>query len=75
MMAIAFVLLNAEMGFDRDVLKDMKDIPEVREAFRIGGIYDIIIKVEADTREDLNDLIKEIRQMEKVRSTLMMIII
>ena len=74
-MAIAYVLLNSEMGFERDVLKDLKDIPEVREAFKIYGIYDIIIKVEADTMGDLKKLTKEIRQMEKVRATLTMIVI
>jgi len=74
-MAMAYVILNSEMGFERDVLKALKDIPDVREAFRLYGVYDIIIKIEADTREDLKNLMNEIRHMEKVRSTLMMIVI
>jgi len=74
-MAMAYVLLNSELGFERDVLKVLKDIPEVREAFIVYGVYDIIIRVEADTVGDLNDLIEELRHMEKVRSTLTMIVI
>ena len=74
-MATAYIILNSEIGFEKDVLEALKDIPDVREAFRLYGVYDIIIKIEADTREDLNNLMNEIRQMVKVRSTLMMIII
>jgi len=72
---MAFVLLNSEIGFERDVLEVLKDIPGVREAFMVYGVYDIIIQVEADTIEDLKELIREIRQMEKVRSTLTMIVV
>jgi DNA-binding Lrp family transcriptional regulator len=74
-MEMAFVLLTSETGFERDVLEDLKDISEVKEAFRLYGVYDIIFQVEADTRADLTGLVREIRQMEKVRSTLTMIVI
>ena len=74
-METAFVLLNSEIGFERDVLEVLKDIPGVREAFMVYGVYDIIIRLEADTVGDLKELTREIRQMEKVRSTLMMIVI
>ena len=74
-MATAYIILNSEIGFEKDVLEALKDIPDVREAFRLYGVYDIIIKIEADTREDLKNLMNEIRQMEKVRSTLMMMVI
>jgi len=74
-MEMAYVLLNSEMGFERDLLEVLKDIPEVSEAFRVYGVYDIIIQVEADTVSELKELIMEIRQLEKVRSTLMMIVI
>jgi DNA-binding Lrp family transcriptional regulator len=74
-MEMAFVLLTSETGFERDVLEDLKDITEVKEAFRLYGVYDIILRVEVDTREDVKELVREIRQMEKVRSTLTMIVI
>ncbi len=74
-MEMAFVLLTAEIGFEEDLLEDLNDIPEVKEAFRLHGVYDIILKVEADTREDLTELLRKIRHIEKVRSTLRMIVI
>ena len=73
-MEMAYIFLNSDIGFERDVLKYLKDIPEVREAFKIYGVYDIIIKLEADTVCELKELTKEIRKMEKVRATLSMIV-
>jgi DNA-binding Lrp family transcriptional regulator len=74
-MEMAFVLLTSETGFERDVLEDLKGISEVKEALRLYGVYDIILQVEVDTREDLKELVREIKQMEKVRSTFTMIVI
>ena len=74
-METAFVLLTSELGFERDVRQLLQAIPEVKEAFRVYGVYDIIFRVESDTREDLKKVIGKIRQMEKVRSTLTMIVV
>ncbi len=71
----AFVLLTTEIGFEEDVLKALKDIPEVKETFSVYGVYDTILKVEADTRDDLKGIVRKIRQMGKVQSTLTMIVI
>ena len=74
-MEMAFVLLTSELGSERDVQEAMKTIPEVKETFRLHGVYDIILKVEADTREDLKEAGRKIRQIEKVRSVLTMIVV
>jgi len=69
----AFILIVSVTGFEYDVLEDLKDIPEVREAFILYGMYDIIIQLEGDSMRDLKKIIREIRQMQKVRSTLTMV--
>ncbi len=74
-METAFVLLICEIGFEGDTLQLMKAIPEVKETYGLYGVYDILIRVEADTREDLKEVIGEIKRMEKVRSTLTMIVV
>ena len=56
-MATAFVLINAEIGSEGDVLKDLTAIPEVKEAYMVYGVYDIIARVETDTMQDLKDTI------------------
>lgn len=75
-MATAFVLINAEIGSESDVLKDLKDIPEVKEAHMVYGVYDIIARIETETMQDLKDTISwKIRRLDKVRSTLTMIVV
>jgi len=74
-METAFVLLTIELDFEEELLKVLKGVPEVKEAFRLYGVYDIIIRMEADTREDVKELIMKIKQMGKVRSTLTMIVV
>ncbi len=75
-MPLAFVLINAEIGSEDEVLKEMKKIPNVKEAYVVYGVYDIVGKVEADTMDKLKEIITwKIRRLEKVRSTLTMIVV
>lgn len=75
-MATAFVLINAEIGAENDVLKDLKTIPEIKEAHMVYGVYDIIARVETDSMQELKDTISwKIRRLDKVRSTLTMIVV
>ncbi|MGC8558647.1 MAG: Lrp/AsnC family transcriptional regulator [Nitrososphaeria archaeon] len=74
-MATAYVLINADMGSENDVLKELKNINGVKEAYLVYGVYDIIAKVDADTMEQVKEIITwKVRRLEKVRSTLSMIV-
>ncbi|MCD6361912.1 MAG: Lrp/AsnC ligand binding domain-containing protein [Armatimonadetes bacterium] len=75
-MATAFVLINAEIGSESEVLKSLKDIKEVKEAHMVYGVYDIIARIETETMQELKDIISwKIRRLDKVRSTLTMIVV
>jgi len=73
--ACAFVLINTEIGLERKMMDALKAIPEVKEAHLLHGVYDIIARVESDTMSNLKKAISnKIRKLEKVRSTLTMIV-
>ena len=74
-MAMAYVLLMSALGFENDILEALEDIPGVRESFILHGVYDIILKVEADTMGELKESINEIRNAERVRSVISMIVV
>ena len=75
-MPIAFVLINAEIGSEGEVLRELKKIEGVEEAYSVYGVYDVIVKVKADSMDKLKDVVTwRIRRLEKVRSTLTMIVI
>ncbi len=70
----AFVLVNVESGFEDSVLRELKAISGVEEAYFSYGVYDIISKVKAVTMEQLKEMVtKNVRALPKVRSTLTLI--
>ena len=74
-MATAFVMINAEIGFESEVLEELKAIPEIKEAHLVYGVYDIITRLETDIMQDLKDTINQkIRRIKKISSTLTMIV-
>jgi len=74
-MPLAFVLINAEIGSEGEILKELKKLENVKEAYLVYGVYDIVAKVEADTMEKLKEFTSfKIRRLNKVRSTLTMIV-
>ena len=75
-MPIAFILINSEIGAEESVLNSLRDLEGVEEAYIVYGVYDIIAKIREETMEKLKELITwKIRRLDKVRSTLTMIIV
>lgn len=69
-MPAAFVLLNCTENNEKDVISRLKKIHQVTETQCITGPYDVLIKVESSTLEDLNETITwKIRKIKNVRST------
>ena len=70
----AFVLINVESGSEDEVLKEMKSIEGVEEAYFSYGVYDLVTKIRADSMDKLKELVtRRIRTLSKVRSTLTLI--
>lgn len=75
-MASAYVLLNVDLGAEEALIGELKKIDEVKEAHRVFGVYDTVVKVEAESEEKLKEVITwNIRRLPNVRSTLTMIVI
>ena len=70
-MAIAYVLINCDLGNDEQVIEELKHISDVKEVNGVFGTHDILAKVESDQISTLRDtLMSEIRKIRHVRSTL-----
>jgi DNA-binding Lrp family transcriptional regulator len=70
------VLINADLGAEEELVSELKKITNVAEVYVVYGVYDLIAKVEADTMEKVKETITwHIRRLEKVRSTLTMIVV
>lgn len=56
---MAYVLMNTKIGSHTISLDQIRKIDGVQEAFNLWGIYDIIVRVKADTEEKLTYIINE----------------
>jgi DNA-binding Lrp family transcriptional regulator len=75
-MPVAFVLVNAETGSEDEVVAELRKIENVKESYTVFGVYDVVAKVEAESMDKLTETITwKIRRLDKVRSTLTMIVI
>jgi len=71
---LAYVLLNTEIGAEADVLKTLRKIEGVQEAFNLVGIYDIIARIKADSMDKLRHIVSEKLRISKVHSKLTVIV-
>jgi DNA-binding Lrp family transcriptional regulator len=73
-MPTAYVLLNTEIGSENAVLKALKALDGVEEAYHLWGVYDIIVNVSAKNMEELKHLIThDIDGIGKINTKLTMI--
>ena len=67
----AYVLFNVGAGSEDQVLKDVRSIGGVQEAYVSYGVYDLVVKVKADSMEQLKELVTHrLRKIKNARSTL-----
>ncbi|MEO9278004.1 MAG: Lrp/AsnC ligand binding domain-containing protein [Nitrososphaera sp.] len=69
-MESVYILLNCDLGSEVDIINELTKIPEVKEVRGTYGIYDIFVKLEADSTHVLENVIThKIRRIPKIRST------
>ena len=72
----ALVLFNVVSGSENQVLTSVKKVEGVEEAYVSYGVYDVVVKVRADSMDALKELISfRLRKINKVKSTLSLILI
>jgi len=74
-MAMAYVLINSEVGKEDEVIAQLRKMEGVKEVNFVYGVYDIVTKVETDDVKKLKEVvIARIRRLDFVKSTLTMIV-
>ena len=69
-MAIAYVLINCDLGSEEQIIEELKHISDVKEIHGTFGVYDMLAKVESDAVEKLETITLKIRKIPKIRFTL-----
>ena len=69
-MEIAYVLVKSKIGREVDVMNDILKIDGVKEVMGTYGVYDIFVKVQVPTRNEIEKIIThKIRKVNNVVST------
>jgi len=77
----AYVLINSDLGSDELIIIEAKKILDGENSIQyeiqgVYGVYDIILKITSDNTDNLRSIItNKIRKIDKVQSTLTMMII
>jgi len=67
---IAYVLVKSKIGHEVDVMNDILKIEGVKEVMGTYGVYDIFVKVQVPTRNEIEKvIINKIRKVNNVLST------
>ena len=80
-MPTAYVLLNSDLGSDEKIISNTKEILDKEsnieyEVQGVYGVYDIVLKITSNSTDNLRLVItNKIRKIEKVQSTLTMMVI
>jgi DNA-binding Lrp family transcriptional regulator len=68
-MATAYVCISTEPGQEDDVLKEVKKLKFVKEAYQVFGNCDILAKVYAKRNDIMDKRISGIRKLDGIEST------
>ena len=70
-MEYAYVLINCDVGSEKSVINELKNMNSIKEVQGTLGIYDIIAKVESENSVKSKEaVIGDIRKLDHVKSTL-----
>lgn len=73
-MSKAYVLLNCELGSEINSIQSLKVVSGVKEVHGTLGMYDIIVKIEGDSEDQIKQTVTtSIRKMPKIHSTMTLI--
>ena len=69
-MNIAFVLVQSTIGHEMEVLNDLLKLDFIKEAKGTFGYYDILVKIEAPSENEIEKTItKKVRKVKNVNTT------
>jgi len=69
-------LVNSKPGLEGGILQSLREIEGVKEAYSLYGLYDVVAKVEANSMDELKDIVTfKVRGLGIVRATLTIIVV
>lgn len=65
----AFVLINCDLGYETEIINQLKTIQGIKEAHGTFGVYDILAEIESNPESLAQTVTNQIRKLAHIRST------
>ncbi len=65
----AYVIATVKKGREHELANKIREIKEVTEVLVTYGLYDLVIRIEANSLEHLDTIVTDIRQMTEIEQT------
>jgi len=65
----AYVLATVKRGTEHEAAQKLKKINEVTDILVTYGLYDLVIRIEAESLGQLDKIVTDIRQMPEIKMT------
>ena len=69
-MHIGFILLNCDLGAEEYIVDELKQMPNVGNAYLTFGAYDVIAEVHTENQDEFEKAVSAIRKLSRVVSTM-----
>ena len=73
-MTIGYVAIHCDTGRETHVFDKVMEIPHVKEANIVLGLYDVICKLETSSTKELENAVMMIRKIHHVQTTMTLIV-
>ena len=79
-MPAAYILLNSKPESEIEIINKIKEVAKNAgqstkyEIQGVYGVYDIVVKIEGSTMEDIRNTLAKVRRIDKIVSTITMLV-
>ena len=71
----AHVMINLESRQSSHLIRNLKTFRQIRRAYAVSGIYDLIVVVEAESTGELDNVLDQIRELDGIKDTLTSVVL
>jgi DNA-binding Lrp family transcriptional regulator len=65
----AYVLATVKRGTEHEAAQKIKKIKEITDILVTYGLYDLVVRIEAESLGQLDKIVTDIRQMPEIKQT------
>lgn len=65
-----FILLNCDLGAEEYIVDELKQMPNINNAYLTFGAYDVVAEVHTEDQDEFEKAVSSIRKLSRVVSTM-----